>query len=78
MGVQRRRIEGFLSCLKSRCEVLDVNGGKDYRDIGADGSLENEHQGGSWNEGEVGRARWEERFEIAIGSREGTSQVALL
>ncbi|CED84378.1 Predicted ATPase [Phaffia rhodozyma] len=82
MGVQRRRIESFLSCLKSRCDVLEVDGGKDYREVEQTKQLldqqANDNRGGSWNIGDAGRKAWEDKWERLVQGRQVTPATLLV
>lgn len=72
-GVQKRRIESFLSCLKGRCEMLELDGGRDWRH--RDGRLGLE-SGGSWRVGDdagSGRHAWAASWAQTVGAQPGPS-----
>jgi len=55
-GVQKERMAGFLDSLKARCEVVELDGGKDWRG-GVDGD---EETGVKWFQDDQGAfdAKW--------------------
>lgn len=67
-GVMRKRMEGFLACLRSRCEVLEVDGGRDWRAL-EDGAQE--EGGGSWVTGPEQLAAFEDRWRKEVGDKKG-------
>jgi len=70
-GVQKKRIESFISCLKGRCEMVELDGGVDWRRReGRPGLAE----GGSWTVyGEAGAEReaWNQSWERIVNGRPG-------
>lgn len=66
----RKRMEGFLACLRGRCEVLEVDGGRDWRELEEEGS-EGVMRGGSWAVGEDEKKGFEEKWEKEVGGRDG-------
>lgn len=69
-GVQKKRIESFLECLKGRCEVLELDGGRDWR--AREGGAEGE-EGGRWevDDGFEGRKRWTSKWIEVTHGEEG-------
>ena len=68
-GVQRDRMAGFLDALKSRCEVVELDGGRDWR-RGAEEEDENGRKTTWYSSGDEG-------FELAwretLGGQSGQS-----
>lgn len=74
-GVQKKRIESFISCLKGRCDMLELDGGVDWRRRDGRPGLA---EGGSWtvhDEGGAGREAWTAGWERAVDGRPSRSLV---
>lgn len=65
-------MEGFLACLRGRCEVLEVDGGRDWRELDEEeeGRVRG-LRGGSWGVGEDEKKKFEERWETEVAGRKG-------
>jgi len=68
-GVQRDRMAGFLDALKSRCEVVELDGGRDWRR----GAEEGETRATSWfDSGDEGfESAWRDATEDRGGESSG-------
>ncbi|WVF68274.1 hypothetical protein IAT40_003039 [Kwoniella sp. CBS 6097] len=72
-GVQKDRMMGFLDALKSRCEVVQVDGGRDWR-TGIDGLG---HVGGAVKWYEEGEEAFEQAWQEATGGDACPTQVSV-
>ncbi|OCF33532.1 AFG1-family ATPase [Kwoniella heveanensis BCC8398] len=72
-GVQKDRMMGFLDALKSRCEVVQVDGGRDWR-TGIDGLG---HEGGVVKWHDEGEAEFDQAWAEATAGNAAPTQVSV-
>lgn len=73
-GIQRQRMASFLSALKTRCVVHEVNGGRDFRLGRNEEDMEERKKGGgSWFMND--RAGFEKEVERLTGGKKGKSLI---
>jgi protein AFG1 len=77
-GIQRDRMASFLSALKSRCVVHEVNGGRDFRLGRNEEDIEDRRKGGgnSWFVND--HAAFEAEVQRLTGGKEGEYTVVSL